>query len=655
MRKWAVIVVLAGLAMMAGCGNAPQPATSPLPSSTPAPTTTPTPTSAPTPSLSVLAGTPVPMPQEPITPENAADIVELAMWGKGWVLEVTYSPDGRLLAVGTSTGIWLHDAQTLDMVRFIETDGGAVSLAFTPDSGMVFAKSGEEIAWWNVASGERLGSLEVGQGAEVAFFLDGARLAAVSNDRRIELRDLERGERLRVLEGHNDRVSGLAFSPDGSLLAAVTVRGGKLWLWDVRSGDPLDIAGELRVASSLAFSHDGTTLAVKYDGAIHLWDVRTWVHLQTLEVGGYTGVAYTGVESLAFSPDGSLLAAACDDGMVRLWDVRTGALLRTLDGDIENVTFSRAGTTLAAVELGGETVRLWDVETGALLGTLQGYGSISGLAVSPDGTVFVSYFSFHDGGIETWDIRTGQIVRTLEATRTTHIALSADGTTLAAAMEDAIMVWDTATGQRLQAFARSSDAWPPLTGLALSPDGRMLACASRGSGVAYDVRTGEVLGLFGGGDGSQVVFSPDGDWLAEADWDFGVSLLNARTGELELVHELEVPGHYLGGLAFSPDGEMLATGSYDNDAIWLWDVETEEIVRSLEGHTDNLRTVVFSPDGTLLASSAEDGTTRLWDVRTGRSLWTLNTCAPYFIAFSSDGSLLLLDCAAVQLWGVPPD
>lgn len=108
-----------------------------LPTETLTPTPIP-PTQTPGPAM---AGTPVPQPVASISPDNAGRLVELARWGKGHVEHIAYSSDGRLLAVASSIGVYLYDAQTLAQVRFIETPSGVWSAAFSPDGRMLASGS----------------------------------------------------------------------------------------------------------------------------------------------------------------------------------------------------------------------------------------------------------------------------------------------------------------------------------------------------------------------------------------------------------------------------------------------------------------------------------------------------------------------------------
>ena len=112
-----------------------------------------TPTAEPTVALPVLAGTPVPQPVAAISAESAPQVAELARWGKGWASQVTFSPDGRLLAMASSLGVYLYDAETLAEVRFMPSDAPVLSAAFSPDGRLLASGSADGMArLWGVAA-----------------------------------------------------------------------------------------------------------------------------------------------------------------------------------------------------------------------------------------------------------------------------------------------------------------------------------------------------------------------------------------------------------------------------------------------------------------------------------------------------------------------
>jgi WD40 repeat protein len=321
------------------------------------------------------------------------------------------------------------------------------------------------------------------------------------------------------------------------------------------------------------------------------------------------------VWSVAFSPDGRLLASGSEDNTVKLWDVETGQEVRTLRGHTDrvwSVAFSPDGRRLAS---GSEdnTVKLWDVETGQEVRTLRGHTDrVWSVAFSPDGRLLAS--GSDDQTVKLWDVETGQEVRTLRGHNgmVLSVAFSPDGRRLASgSWNNTVKLWDVETGQEVRTLSGHNG---DVLSVAFSPDGRRLASASGDQTVKlWDVETGqEVRTLRGHTDWVRsVAFSPDGRLLASGSWDQTVKLWDVETGQE--VRTLRGHTDWVRSVAFSPDGRLLASGSWDQ-TVKLWDVETGQEVRTLRGHTGAVFSVAFSPDGRLLASGSEDGTVRIWGI-----------------------------------------
>jgi Tol biopolymer transport system component len=276
----------------------------------------------------------------------------------------------------------------------------------------------------------------------VAFSPDGRMLATAGDDGTVRLWDPAAGKQRRTLDGHDDAVFGVAFSPDGRMLATAGGYDQKVRLWDPAAGKQRrTLDGHDDAVSGVAFSPDGQLLATAgLDRTVQLWDAASGEHRRTLTGHG------AGIGGVAFSPDGRLLASAGDDGTVRLWDPASGDQRRTLTGHsagIGGVAFSPDGQLLATAGDDGK-VRLWDPAAGKSQRTLTGHnGVVRGVAFSPDGRLLAT--AGDDGTVRLWDPASGDQRHVLASHHKSvyGVAFSPDGRMLATAGHDGkVRLWE---------------------------------------------------------------------------------------------------------------------------------------------------------------------------------------------------------------------
>jgi WD40 repeat protein len=289
--------------------------------------------------------------------------------------------------------------------------------------------------------------------------------------------------------------------------------------------------------------------------------------------------------AVAFSPDGTLVAAAVSQGLatgqVRLYDTRAGKLLRTLPDPAQGpaapcdaVAFSPDSTRIASGAQ-DRVVRMWDAATGRQLWEGKGHaGTISAVAFSGDGRRLVSA----SGGIK----------------RNRQVPLPRGVPLWPVDQEKDIpdlQVWDAATGKELLSLSLPGKT----RALAISPDGEVVATAF---GPSYLW----LVGVIGVGISADFHQPPDADNT--------VRLYRVATGEEVLA--LKAHTRPCQGLAFSPDGRRLATAGGTDETVKLWDARTGEEILTVGRHPGVVTSVAFSPDGHKLVSTSW-ADVRVWD------------------------------------------
>ncbi len=492
----------------------------------------------------------------------------------------------------------------------------------------------------------------------VTFSPDGELIATASSDETVKTVKIwsKEGKELYTLagkHGHQDEIRSVTFSPDGKLIATAS-KDKTVKVWQRNGKFIQTLTGHTDLVWSVRFSPDRKSLAASSEnGRVIIWSLEG-KKPQILEAHDQA------VLSISFSPDSKVLATGSFDNTVKLWRRDRNGLYNTKpltiqahDDAVFSVSFSPKGKLIATGSK-DKTVKLWKMD-GTRYQTLgtddheSHQSTVTSISFSPDGQTLASASA--DNTVKLWN-RNGKLLETLTGHESTvwSVNFSPDSQTLASASAD----------KTVKLWSRYGNELPIPTGdentvfsVSYSPDSQTIATASKNktiqlwslNGQLQRTLTGHTDWVWG------VSFSPDGKTIASASadntaklWDKNGKLLHTLSGHEDVVRSI----------ALSPDGKIIATGSRDN-TVKLWNLNGVEI-RTLTGHENWINSVRFSPDGKTIATASADKTVKLWNVSDGKELETFDGHKDWVfsVGFSPDGKTLASASRdkTVKLWNV---
>lgn len=343
---------------------------------------------------------------------------------------VSFSPDGKSLAIGSYEGIIvLYDIEADTSLQSLESPHGTVtSVVFLPDGARLASGASDRVVTiWELQSGTALQTLtgHTGGVQSMAVSPDGRHIASGSFDGTVRLWDTDLGLSSKAPRGHNETVDLIKLSPDGRFLVSSSVD--IIKLWDVKSGALLrTLEPQNRLMGNIAFSPDSDQIASGTINGTFLWDINSGIRLRVFQ--GSHGPVHV---CIAFSPDGTQIVTA-DGNVVELWDIASGKLLKEFKpDDFENleaafVAFSPDGRLALAPAI--RFIAIHEFESHASRRILHNNVIVS-MAFSPDGEHLA--LSCSNKTIRFYGVESGEVVQTIDSgVLVNWLYFSTDGTHL---------------------------------------------------------------------------------------------------------------------------------------------------------------------------------------------------------------------------------
>ena len=616
---------------------------------------------------------------------RAVFVLNISKGDEGWVENVAVTPDSsKFVSTSREDGIRVWDLSTGMEVLAIKAPG-ILSMVITKDGSQIVTCSLKTLCVWDLVTGKQemqwpccVKSIYNRVSHALAVTPDSSKFVSTSREDGIRVWDLSTG--MEVLAIKAPGILSMVITKDGSQIVTCSLK--TLCVWDLVTGKqemqwPCCVKSIYnRVSHALAVTPDGCHVVSCSDGA-HVWNLSTGAEVMVLH-------AEAQLQAVAVTPDGCHVVAGSVSGNVHVWSISTGKEVTVLQGHtrpVSTVAVSPDGCQVVSCSTDG-TVRVWNITTGK---EAPGFEGVSGgcVSVAPDGSI-ISY-----GGKwpSIWNASTGRQTQVVEEGITSHcdaVAVSPDGSHVVyCSCDDAgerrAYVWEVATG-KVQPLCTDSSEFAvflkqcrELLFFAVSPDASHVVTCSKSSDLldssslteeenkscfyrTYVWRrpTWNKASVHAGTTGDRCpnggVVAPGG--LLLCSWGNDVSLLNLDTGE-EMVFE----GHTqdVTDVDMARDGSRFVSCSQDN-TVRVWDVASGKEVFTLEHDRSvcSVCSVALTPDGAHVVSSPERSLT-VWSMTTGEKVAMI--MAPHYlysVAVSPDGREVICSCgdSTVRVWTI---
>ena len=543
--------------------------------------------------------------------------------GKGYVEAIQFSPDGRWLVIGTTAILELYEAGTYQLSRTIEMN--VEVLEFSPDGTEMLVANRDLLHRINSATGQMIKTVAVGEDriSDLAYSPDGKQIASIDERGVVRLwSEDQKTTTFRRAHPRRGRYT-LLFSPDGRqlIVGAYIVE-----IWDIPTAQ---LVGRFFAGSrvtALALPPDETQFAVgTEEGQVELRVLGTYNRTMLIDgndVKVEGGREKVEIESLAFSPDGQALIVGFSDSVIAIWDMVNQAWTRSwITKTRPNEEFKGWGTD--GVGRDYET-RGWEPR----------------LTLSLDGETVVAVAD-RSANVGRWEVDTGKLSGRFEGyAYSSLIGFSANGERFTTMSWGVVRVWDTVTMEVIAEMQYDNGSYV----VALSPNGKYIGITHADRRITvWEVDTATVKHVLPGAAWNRAItFSSDSRLVAAVTYSSLIRVWEVETGEkVAELAENDIGSGFsgFGPIRFSPDGKWFAASGYN--AIAVWDTQgftLRHVIKELNATGKYFNSLEFSPDSRWIAGYTDrpEYKIKFWNIETEKVDLELSAGATITVGFSPD-------------------
>lgn len=560
----------------------------------------------------------------------------------------TFSPDEKFLITYFYFERYIWDLQQGKFLTELKPYARYITsnVVFLPDGETVaFAEAETGLIFYNLFSQQYTHKVEETREINSLILMDEKTMMVFlteegTEDKIISIWDIESTREVKLIKIVNEdfKISGRfwrAISPDYKCIVFAHGKTQKFYLYELESGKQkqvlADYTDNLRnIASgyhseeiSITFSKDGTLFAVgNSDGNINIWDFKNGEYFKMITVAENQDIF--SIISMSFSPDNKYLAALDSNNKIQIWELESDRIIydKEYSKGFRGVALSMETKLFATCK--DDQINLYDFDSGEHTKKIEGSEeSFCRVYFNSERTKLIT-LSFGNT-IKLWDIKTGEELFSLPQKMYYSVAVHPHQEIIAATVKQSnkVEIWNLASRSLIRTI-ETSQYNNNSCDLTFSHDGKVLLVEDydyykNGNNTIsfWDVDSGEFLHQLTEISASYFIFSPNGKFIAgESHYYDAVALFDVNSGErIQEFRENPPNAHWseITAHAFSSDGKLLASGSYDH-TVRVWDVATGKQVKVMDNHTQTIQEVFFIDNDRTLISTSMDGDIRFWKI-----------------------------------------